>query len=260
MNKVLMRELFNKHMRIDITYPGYQKEKTASVIRHVSLTSEPGFVIFSELDDVHADAVIDEQITYFRKLKQPFEWKVFDYDQPLDLKEKLRAKGFTIEEPEALMLFDLIEGDSLQKIPVRSEIKHITTEQGIWDIVRLEDEVWGDSHQELGERLIRDLHNDIEELFVYAAYVDGKAVSAAWMYLHEDTPFASLWGGSTLPEYRKKGYYISLLGIRALEAAARGYQILMVDASSMSQPILEKHGFKCHALSTPCMSPTYESE
>jgi GNAT superfamily N-acetyltransferase len=260
MDKVLLRELFNKHMRIDISYPGYRKERTSSVIRQVSLTSEPGFVIFSELDETNADDVIEEQITYFTELKQQFEWKVFNYDKPLDLREKLRSRGFTIEEPEALMLFNLTDGEQLLKIPVRSEVKQITTEQGIWDIVRLEDEVWGEDHQELGELLIRGLQDDTEQLFVYAAYVDGIVVSAAWMYLHEDTPFASLWGGSTLPEYRKKGFYSSLLGIRSFEAAARGYQLLMVDASPMSQPILEKHGFECHAMSTPCMSPTFDTK
>src|SRR3954453_10850490 len=129
MDKVLLRELFNKHMRIDITYPGYRKERTSSVIRQVSLTSEPGFVIFSELDETNADDVIEEQITYFTELKQQFEWKVFNYDQPLDLREKLRSRGFTIEESEALMLFNLTDGEQLLKIPVRSEVKQITMEQ-----------------------------------------------------------------------------------------------------------------------------------
>lgn len=255
MNKEKILKLFNKHLRIEITYPGFLRERTNTVIRQFSSTNEPGFVIYSEMNETNADTVIDEQIAFFSQLKQSFEWKVFDYDQPIGIVEKLRSRGFSIDDQEALMVFDLTESEHLLHIPVQPEIKQITNEQGILDIIRLEDEVWGTSHQELGERLLKDLQNDSVHLSVYAAYVDGKAVSAAWMYLHKGTPFASLWGGSTLLEFRKKGFYSSLLGIRARDAAAAGYQLLMVDASSMSEPILQKHGFVCLARSTPCMSP-----
>ena len=210
------------------------------------------------MDESTVEATIDEQINYFNRLEQPFEWKVFDYDQPSDLRERLRARGFTIEEQEALMIMDITKGEQLLDIPKQSEIRRITDEQGIWDIIKLEDEVWGESHQALGDRLVQDLHDDPANFFAYAAYIDGKVVSAAWMYLHEGTPFASLWGGSTLAEFRKRGLYSSLLGIRARDAAARGYQFLMVDASPMSQPILEKHGFHCLAHSTPCISPGFK--
>lgn len=254
MNKEML-ELFNKHMRIDIRYPGYRREKTDTVIRHISLAKETGFLLYSQMDETTADAVIEEQISFFEQLDQPFEWKVFDYDQPLDLRERLHAKGFTIEEKEALMVFDFTKGNQLLDIPVQPEIRRITDEQGIRDIVSLEDVVWGMSHHELGERLVQDLFDDSVQLSVYGAYVDGRVVSAAWIYLHEGTPFASLWGGSTLPQFQKRGFYSSLLGIRAQEAAARDYRFLMVDASSMSQPILQKQGFLCLAKSTPCLSP-----
>lgn len=254
MNREQMLDLFNKHMRIEITYPGYRVERNATVIRQISSTNEPGFVLFSQMDESNADAVIDEQISYFSNLNQPFEWKIFDYDQPKSLKDKLQARGFTIEDQEALMVFDLTEGEQLLNMPVQPEIKRITDEQGIYEIVRLEEEIWNVSHQELGERLVKELHDNSSGLHVYGAFVADGVVSAAWMYLHEGTPFASLWGGSTLPEFRKRGYYSSLLVIRAREAASRGYRLLMVDASSMSQPILEKQGFQCLAYSTPCMS------
>lgn len=258
MNRDILLDLFNKHLRVEITYPGFRRERTSTVIRHVSLEDQTGTLLFSEIGESNADEVIEEQVEYFRQLKQPFEWKVFDYDQPHNLSDKLKSRGFTIEDSEALMMFDLNEDGQLLNVAVTPEIRRITDEQGIWDIVKMEDEVWGGSDQELGKRLAKDLHDDSVDLFIYAAYVNDKVVSAAWMYLHEGTPFASLWGGSTLPLFRKRGYYRALLGVRAREAAKRGYRLLMVDASSMSQPILEKQGFLCLARSTPCMSPTFE--
>lgn len=258
MDKDTILDLFNQHLRIGIIEPNSRRERTDSVIRKVSNSNEPGFISYSEMDDSNADRVIEEQIAYYKKLKQQFEWKVFDYDQPLDLKERLQKKGFTIEESEALMISDLTERNQLLVNPVLPEVKEITTEKEIWEIIKLEEEIWNENFQDLGQRLVRDLNDSSAHLSLYGAFVDGKIVSAAWMYLHEGTPFASLWGGSTLADYRKKGYYSSLLAIRARKATESGYPLLIVDASSMSKPILEKHGFHCYGYSTPCMSPKFE--
>lgn len=258
MNSDEILDLFNKHLRIEIIEPESRREQTDSVIRKVSLTNEPGFISYSDMNESNADRVIKEQIAYYKKLKQQFEWKVYDYDQPSDLKERLLKKGFTLEESEALMISDLTEENLLLDIPVQPEIRRITNGQEIWDIMKLEENVWSENHQDLGQRLVRDFNDSTAHLSLYGAFVNGKVVSAAWMYLHEGTPFASLWGGSTLVNYRKKGYYSSLLAIRAREAAASGYPLLMVDASHMSRPILEKHGFHCFGHSTPCISPKLE--
>lgn len=258
MDKDKILDLFNQHLRIGIIEPNSRRERTDSIIRKVSLSNEPGFISYSEMDESNADKVIEEQISFYKSLNQQFEWKVFDYDQPLDLKERLQQKGFTLEESEALMIADLTETNQLLDTQVSPEVKRLTTEQEIWDIIKLEEEVWNDDYQELGQRLARDLNDPSAHLSLYGAYVDEKIVSAAWMYLHEGTPFASLWGGSTLADYRKRGYYSSLLAIRAREAVEKGYPLLIVDASSMSKPILEKHSFHCYGYSTPCMSPKYD--
>jgi hypothetical protein len=257
MDRNTILDLFNQHLRIGIIEPNSQRERTDSVIRKISLSNEPGFISYSEMDQSKADKVIEEQIAYYKSLKQQFEWKVFDYDQPLDLKERLRKKGFTLEESEALMISDLTEANQLIDTQVLPEIKRLTTEQEIWDIIKLEEEVWNENYQDLGQRLVRDFNDPSAHLSLYGAYVDGKIVCAAWIYLHEGTPFASLWGGSTLAGFRKRGYYSALLAIRAREALEKGYPLLIVDASSMSKPILEKHGFDCYGYSTPCMSPKF---
>ncbi|MEH7494108.1 GNAT family N-acetyltransferase [Neobacillus niacini] len=258
MDRVTILDLFNQHLRIGLIEPNSRRERTDSVVRKVSLSNEPGFISYSEMDEAHADKVIEEQIAYYKNLKQQFEWKVFDYDQPLDLKERLQRKGFTLEASEALMISDLTEANPLLATQVIPEVKRLTTEQEIWDIIKLEEEVWNDNYQDLGQRLVRDFNDSSVHLSLYGAYVNGKIVSAAWMYLHEGTPFASLWGGSTLADYRKRGYYSSLLAIRAREASEKGYPLLIVDASPMSKPILEKHGFHFYGYSTPCMSPKFE--
>jgi hypothetical protein len=258
MDRHSILDLFNQHLRIEMLEPNSRRERTDSVVRKVSLSNEPGFISYSEMYESNADSIIDEQIAYYQQLKQQFEWKVFDYDQPSDLKERLQKKGFTLEKSEALMISDLTEANQLLDIQVLPEVKRLTTELEIWDIIKLEEEVWNENYHDLGQRLVRDFNDSSTNLSLYGAYVDGKIASAAWLYLHEGTPFASLWGGSTLADYRKRGYYSSLLAIRARVASEKGYPLLIVDASYMSKPILEKHGFHCYGNSTPCMSPKFE--
>ena len=255
MNKEEMIRLFNKEQRIENNTPGMRREKAGPVIREVSLTGEDGFIIYSNLMGVNVGDVIQEQVAYFRELGQRFEWKVYDYDQPVDLKERLHAQGFEIGEPEALMMMQLNEENPLLTRAIPANIREITDAAGIGDIIVLEEAIWGEPHGDLGLRLKRDLNNDPEHLKIYACYADGKVVSAAWMYMHEGTSFGSLWGGSTLLDYRGQGIYTSLIAIRAQAAWHRGYRCLVVDASPMSRPILESKGFEFLAYSYPCMSP-----
>jgi GNAT superfamily N-acetyltransferase len=119
-------------------------------------------------------------------------------------------------------------------------------------VVALENAVWGTDHHDLGEFLKRQLREYPEILSVYISYQGGQPASAAWTFFHASSSFASLWGGATLPRFRNQGHYSLLLAARAQEARARGFTLLTVDASPMSRPILEKHGFQYLATSTPC--------
>lgn len=81
---------------------------------------------------------------------------------------------------------------------------------------------------------------------------DGQPASAAWVYFPKNSQFASLWGGSTLNDFRNRGLYTALLAVRAQEARTRQVRYLTVDASEMSRPILEKFGFTMMAYSYSC--------
>jgi GNAT superfamily N-acetyltransferase len=87
------------------------------------------------------------------------------------------------------------------------------------------------------------------------ASFDGTAVAAGRVEYQPDTDFASLWGGGTLPAWRGRGVFRSLVAYRAALASARGFRYLQVDASSDSQPILRRLGFVELATTTPFAHP-----
>ncbi|SOC44656.1 GNAT family N-acetyltransferase [Ureibacillus acetophenoni] len=247
--------LFHKELREDAEVQGYTREKTEHVIRHISKFGERGFILSSNVNENNAREVIKSELNYFKNLNQDFEWKVYSYDKPDHLKDILKQEGFTIGDPEALMVMKLDDQHPLLNDGQYPNIKEITDEQGIKELIELEHAIWNESLTELGERLWRDKQNNPESVYLYGIYEDGQLVSAAWMYLEKDSSFASLWGGSTLPLSRGKGYYSQLLAVRAQKAYEKGHPYLTVDASPMSRPILEKCGFHCIAYSYECQSP-----
>lgn len=258
MNKQELLVLFDTELRRNLHSPGYRREETEYVTRHVSLHGERGFIIHSNVNEENASKVIQEELNYFNQLGVGFEWKVYSYDKPDHLKELLEQQGFVIEPQEALMVMDVNNKQLTIHVDEHGTVKEIVDEKGIREIMILIDTIWEESHEELGDRLWRDKQNDPDSLFLYGIYDKGQLVSAAWMYFETDSSFASLWGGSTLPDYRGKGFYTSLLSIRAAKAIEKGYRFLTVDASPMSKPILEKHGFHCLAYTYGCQSPELE--
>jgi GNAT superfamily N-acetyltransferase len=245
-------DLYNRQQRIELDYPDVHREVAGNVIRHISTNGEFGFVIYSNLDENNIEAAIEEQVAHFAGLNMAFEWKVYDYDRPADLKERLVKHGFTIGDAEALLVLDLYSEPLVLIYPISPLVRQVSQPGEIDKIMHLEETVWGESHAEHGKRLKKDLVETPERLAVYAAYDGDTAVSAAWMYYHPGTDFASLWGGTTLPAYRRQGLYTSLLAVRAQRALSSGYRFITVDASPMSRPILEKHGFQFLGYSYPC--------
>ncbi|MCT2537535.1 GNAT family N-acetyltransferase [Aquibacillus koreensis] len=251
MEKQKLLDLFHQELRVEANVQGYIKEETDHVIRYMSELGERNFILSSNLNEHNAKQVINHEALYFKELNRELEWKVYSYDQPENIKELLQDEGFILEVPEALMVLDIKQYNLTSSNDVI--VTEITDKQGIDDIVALEDKIWNDSHSELGERLWRDKQNNPNSIFLYGIYKDEQLVSAAWMYLERNASFASLWGGSTLPEYRRKGYYQALIQARAAKALEYGYPFLTVDASKMSKPILENNGFICLTYSYPCV-------
>jgi GNAT superfamily N-acetyltransferase len=252
MDRHELLEIFTRQQRVELEYPDVSREVDGTVIRHISRSGEDGFVVYSTLDEESVDAAISDQIARFELIPQDFEWKVYDYDPPKDLIDRLRRRGFDIGEPEALLVLDLTTRQEALSRPVPPSVARITDPGQIDEIVALESAVWGTDHHHLGKYLKRELVERPNLVSIYISYAGQQPASVAWTFFHANTSFASLWGGATLPRFRSQGYYSALLAARAQEAYSRGFPLLTVDASPMSRPILEKHGFQFLAMSTPC--------
>lgn len=236
--------LYDRDQRREIVLPGFRREATATVIRHVDLTGRRGVVLHSSLDQSSVEAAVREQIGHFDGLGQSFEWKVYDHDTPSDLGPRLIAHGFQAEAPEVVVVLDLAAVPDAAPQPTTHAVGRLSTPEALGDVVSVHARVSGEDRDWLALQLAAEMVHDAGALSVYVAYDGDAPVSAAWIRFTGTSPFAGLWGGSTLPSHRGRGFYSALLAARVQEARRRGVRYLTVDAGAMSLPILNRFGFR----------------
>lgn len=253
MNPSELLSIYDREQRIDLRLPEWTYENTGRIVRDYSLSEGSGYIDYATLDETNVGAEIDAQIAFFESLGLPFSWKVFDHDTPSDLRQRLAARGFEIEEPDALMILDLDQApDFYWTAELEDCVRPVHSAEGVDGIARLEEEIWQGPRDWLRKMLTHTLEAYPERVSIYAVPAGGRIVSAAWTFYYPPSQFARLLGGATLPVYRGRGYYTALLVTRVREARRRGCRFMTVDASPMSRPILEKHGFQCLGFSTLC--------
>ena len=200
-------------------------------------------VTWSNVTDADVDATIAEEVDAFAAAGRPWEWKSYSYDRPPSLPERLLAHGLVPGEVEAVLAasvgdLDLTVGppDGVDVVPVRDEA-------GVAALVQVHDEAFGGDHRAMGRSLLARLADPAGAVEAFVGFAGTTPISAGRVEFHAGTDFASLWGGGTVPTWRGRGVFRSLVAHRAARAAARGFLYLQVDASPRSRPILCQLGF-----------------
>jgi hypothetical protein len=245
--------LFDQQMRRDVRAggPTTRIERDDRIVRHVGSEHDWNAVLWSALDADTADAVIAEQVRYFGALGVAFEWKLYGHDSPADLGARLLAAGFRPDEQETLMVARIKDLRLDAEPPAGVELRPVINAAGVDLMMRAGEEAFGESSGSLRHQLVAQLENDPEGMRLFVAMAGDRPVCGARLELTEGTSFASLWGGGTVPEWRKRGIYRALVALRARIAAELGFEYLQVDASDQSRPILERLGFVALDTTTP---------
>ncbi len=254
--------------RVPDPQPGFEIElldEPAPVLRMTAVGRDDpwgGGVFWCDLDESSADAAIEAAVAHFAVLGREFEWKHYGYDQPADLTDRLQAHDFEPDEEEALVIGEVAavrerlatatEPGGIAFRPLRTDPDGAAEDwQGVNDLGRA---VWDEDSTGMNASIAASIAADPEGTTMWLAVADdGTVVCAARANFHRGTDFVSLWGGSTLAEYRGRGIYKALVSRRADEAAERGFRFLQVDASPDSRPILERLGLRTLTSTTPWM-------
>ncbi|MDC8772866.1 GNAT family N-acetyltransferase [Roseateles albus] len=223
---------------------------------HSDCADAEALLCFSRLSAGQEARQIREQIDYFEARGQDFEWKLYGLEEPGALKQLLEAQGFVADEPELFMLYPLLE-PLLESTPAKASataglsaalpagvsLRRLVDPQDLDDVLQVQAQIWGRDFEWLRAKLAASLGKP-EEMSMFCAYADGQPIGTGWTDYPPGSRFPELHGGAVLPAWRGRGVYSALFELRFIEARARGFEWMAVDASLMSRPILEAIGFK----------------
>lgn len=178
-------------------------------------------------------------------------WVCSPQTEPSNLKEKLEVFGFVVEIPvwgmarstEEVLDIEIAEefefksysGDEVLEIMRNNEFRRMGEKaygapEGAADVILLN---------------LESSKNQDLELFIAFEKVEKKPVAYSAITYILGTDVARLSGAATLPEYRKKGIYSSMLKLRYDKAKENGIKYLIIQAyEATSAPIAAKFGFK----------------
>jgi hypothetical protein len=253
----VLRRAYDEQLRARVPDPlpaGVSVERDGPVLRFIGL-DHGGLVTYRDLDGLTGadlDALIARQRDAFAERGERVEWKLRGHDAPADLADRLLAAGFRPEEQETVVVGPVAPlASTMPLLPQGVRLRDVTVRADLDRIAAMEEAVWGQPRGWLADGLEKELAADPQALTVVVAEAGDEVVSAGWVRYEAGTAFATLWGGSTLPAWRRRGIYRALVTYRARLADVHGHAYLQVDASEDSRPILQRLGFVAITTTTP---------
>jgi ribosomal protein S18 acetylase RimI-like enzyme len=249
---------YDKQLRTDAETPNAASVTTLGPLRLVTFAGGRGFITYQDLCGADAGAIRNLVGTALARYRANpvitrVEWKTRGHDHAPGLHQSLLDHGFLPEEPESIMIGEA-QRLAVDLAPPKGVIlRQVSQETDVRAMTAMSALVFGDPPAEAAEmtdELLRRLsRQDGMELWV--AEADGQVVSAGRLEPVPGTSFAGIWGGATLPEWRRRGIYRALTAERARSALRLGKTLINSDSTEHSRPILERYGFLKVSTTTP---------
>jgi hypothetical protein len=168
-------------------------------------------------------------------------WEVGSSARPFDLPERLLERGLEWDEPEPLQI-GMVLDQTPPPVAPGVEVRTVETLGDYAASERIAHECFGigpPSQEAIEGGFARYEPHSSRRYLASMGGEDAAGASATF------TPHGVvLNAGSTLPAFRGRGLYRSLVRARWDDAVAAGTPVLVTQAGRMSHPILERAGFR----------------
>ncbi len=208
-------------------------------------------VMAMRLTDEDADRRIDEIIAYHRERNIGFQWWVTPYDSPADLRERLEQHGLALAGDAATMVrLGLDDLDVPTNSDVGVEILDGHNEaalEAVFHIIMVCFNMPQEGVDALRPGMIEHMRDEQfrKREVNYLARIKGQPAGVGRVQFRSG--IAYMGGAATLPEFRGRKVYSTLLRRRMEDAHQQGYHLAAVNAEPLSRPILAHYGFKEYA-------------
>ncbi len=198
-----------------------------------------------------AEHGINEVLEYYRERDRAFSWCVGPSSTPSDLPLRLEARGL-VRIDTFLMLTATLPSAPLRTNP-EVRITEVSDEAGL----RVHTEISQATHGHWSPEEFIEALNERRSYLAFSqrrggfllGYLGQQVVANAGWRDSRDGRCLYLTGAHTLPAYRNRGVYSTLLAYRLALAARRGCAYAAIRADPLtSAPILLKRGFANHGV------------
>ncbi|MFO0726412.1 MAG: GNAT family N-acetyltransferase [Myxococcota bacterium] len=195
--------------------------------------NEVGTCILDPNADV--DAVIDAAIGEYRSLGIQFRWNVVPGSRPIDLGERLKARG--LEEVPVRAMAASTQGHQLR--PLEARVERVD-QSNVAEFTQVTAQGWGMDPapaRPLHQRMLADPRNQL-----YLAREGREPAGVASFVAFPRSAY--LIGGVVLPKFRHRGLFQAIVDAMLHDLAVRGIPLATTVAiESTSAPIVERLGF-----------------
>lgn len=249
---------YDKQLRTDAETPGAASVTTLGPLRLVTFAGGRGFITYQDLGGADAGTIRNLVGTALARYRANpvitrVEWKTRGHDHAPGLHQSLLDHGFVPGEPESIMIGEARRLAVGLAPPKGVILRQVNQENDVRAMTAMSALAFGDppaTAAEMADALLRRLSRE-DGMELWVAEADGQVVSAGRLEPVPGTSFAGIWGGSTLPEWRRRGIYRALTAERARSALRLGKTLIHSDSTEYSRPILERYGFLKVSSTTP---------
>jgi GNAT superfamily N-acetyltransferase len=187
-----------------------------------------------------SDTKIQKLCSYFKKQNLPFHILVSPNSKPDNIEELLKAQNLILRFQEPGMACDLRTSIDKPVKPKGIDVALVTDSKGKNDWNKTRKIVYK-FPKELDEDAFI-FHVDDFDGRAYVAYSNNIPIATALSYY--EAGVAGLYSITTLPEFRRRGIGKFLTLLLLEDAKKEGYEIVVLQSSTMGKGIYERIGFK----------------
>lgn len=205
----------------------------------------PDCIFRANFENLNIKKEIKNVKKLIRKKRAPNGWTVGPLTKPSNLGSMLEKYGFSNVYQQAGMAVDLKDIENIKITNKKLVIEKVDNEESL--------RLWnGIVSKVFGIKVDFDFLKFLfiqEEPHFYLGKFEGNLVSTLMLYLSSGV--AGLHAVSTLPEYRNKGFGLSISRSALINALQLGYSVGVLQASTLGEKVYRKLGFQkfCHIIS-----------
>jgi hypothetical protein len=220
-------------------YPNFTSQNEAKISWVLARNADwPDCIFRADFENLNVKKEILTIKKLIKKGKAPNSWTIGPLTKPRNLGVHLENYGFSNVYQQAGMAVYLKDLKNIKINKIELVIEKVDNEEALIQWSEVVSQVFG---IQVDFDLLKFLLLQ-EEVHFYLGKFEGNSVSTLMLYLSSGV--AGLHAVSTLPEYRNKGFGLSISRTALINALNMGYHIGVLQASSLGEKIYKKLGFQ----------------